>query len=432
MQEMKEGVTLLAISDIHGKVGAVKEFVTSIDVSDVRAVDAVVIAGDVADPQNPGTFHRVVAEIAKIGKPVFYVRGNWDVNAPAGVVNEDPLVADLEGLGPVELNGATLVGHAASLEPVRRSLKKPVVLVTHYPPFSILDRGRRLEAAQQGSHTGLPEVNYLVSHYKPVAHVFGHCHALGGLDVKRGGTVFVNVARLDRVSRDGRVTGNYAFISIDRSGSVNVRWRFVNGYFKKCSKCGKSVHLPFDWTLCRKCASRHELSFRRLDRSLERVMVSIIELPSNINVLKEEFFIPISTLKDEEAFEDLIEYLIFNKLKDMLLKDGSKVLALSKDKVIEYYSEVHGSPRAFSEYLFACKEEQVGKRICALMKLFHADKRTRVLWKIRSIGQTIVEREIVLAREDTIRSSNLLEELRGNGFDVLIYRLEKLSVAGES
>ncbi|MEM2185912.1 MAG: metallophosphoesterase family protein, partial [Thermofilaceae archaeon] len=166
---MKESTQLLCLSDLHGKLNAVREFIASIDTVELQAVDAVVIAGDIGDPQDAKTFHHVMAEISKLGKPVFYVKGNWDVNAPTGMLREDPLVADLESIGPVELNGVTLVGHASSLEPIRRSMKRPVVLVTHYPPFSILDRGRKLEAvAAHGSYTGLPEVNYLISYYKPV------------------------------------------------------------------------------------------------------------------------------------------------------------------------------------------------------------------------------------------------------------------------
>ncbi|MEM4501639.1 MAG: metallophosphoesterase family protein [Thermofilaceae archaeon] len=424
---MKESTQLLCLSDLHGKLNAVREFIASIDTVELQAVDAVVIAGDIGDPQDAKTFHHVMAEISKLGKPVFYVKGNWDVNAPTGMLREDPLVADLESIGPVELNGVTLVGHASSLEPIRRSMKRPVVLVTHYPPFSILDRGRKLEAvAAHGSYTGLPEVNYLISYYKPVLHVFGHCHALGGLEVKRGGTLFVNVARLDRLGRDGRNMGNYALITIDRAGNVGVKWRFVNGFWKKCSKCGRVVHLPPDWTLCRRCASRHELSFKQLDKALERVMVNVFNARSGDKIVKEEFFIPISTLRDDEAFEDMIGYLVVRKLKELFSRDGYRILTLSKDKVVEYYSNDTGETSSFSEFLFSCSEEKMGHRICALMKLYRRDRRAKVIWKIKQEGKTIIEEEILLARGEVLHDLDLLKSLESIGFSLLVYSLEKL------
>lgn len=423
---MKESLQLLCLSDLHGKLSAVREFIASIDSLELQAVDALILAGDVGDPQDAKTFYHIIEEISKLGKPVFYVKGNWDVNAPSGIVREDPLVADLESVGPVELNGVTLVGHSVSLEPIRRNLKRPIVLVTHYPPFSVLDRGRKLEAAAHGSYTGLPEVNYLVSYYKPVLHVFGHCHALGGLEVKRGGTFFVNVSRLDRLGRDGRNMGNYALITIDKGSNVGVKWRFVNGFWKKCTKCGRVVHLPPDWTLCRKCASRHELSFKPLDKALERVMVNVLNAKNNEQVFKEEFFIPISTLRDNEAFEDMIGYLVVRKLRELFLKEGYRILTLSKDKVVEYYSNDMGGTSSFSEFLFSCSEEKMGRRICVLMKLYRRDRRAKVIWRIKHEGKTFIEEEVLLARDEVLRDLELLKDLEGIGLSLLVYSLEKL------
>lgn len=422
---MKSGVQIICLSDIHGKLNAVRDFVNGIDSLELRETDAIVIAGDIGDPQNTDSFYEIISEVGKLGKPVYYVRGNWDINVPSGVVSENPFIADLESVGPVEMNGVTLVGHAASLEPVKRKIKRPVVLVTHYPPFSILDKGRKIEAAYHGSHTGIPEVNYLVSYYKPSAHIFGHCHALGGLEVKWGGTVFINVARLDRTGRGGRTMGNYAVVVVDRNGAVSVKWRFVNGQWKKCSKCGRTVHLPQDWTLCRRCASHHELNFKRIDRRLEKIKVTIANVFHNSIMLTEEFFIPITTLKDEEAFEDLLGYLILKKLKEVILEDGGKILSLTKDKVIEYYSEDAAGLHAFSEYLFSCNENKVGRRICTLMRAFYLDKRAKILWKIRQESKVFVESEILLVKDTVLRHPDLVENIRESGFELLTYKLEE-------
>jgi Icc-related predicted phosphoesterase len=424
---MSEKVVLLCVSDIHGRPEAARALTSSVESGLLKEVDAVVVAGDVGSPQREDAFYLVVRELEKLGKPVLYVRGNWDVNVPSGVVNETPLVADLESLGPLELKGVTIVGHGSSLKPHKGALKRPIVLVTHYPPFSILDRGRKVEAAQQSPHTGLPEVNYLVSYYKPAVHVFGHCHALGGVDVKHGGVVYVNVSRLDRLGRGGEVIGNYALVTVDKNGNVAVKWRFINGVWKRCSRCGRKVHLPPDWSMCRKCASRFELGFQRLDKNLERVSITVKGADGE-RFFRDNFYIPVHTLRDEDSYNDFVDYLIVKKLKELMAKEGSKLLQLSKDKVIEFYSENFDDILSFSEYLFSCNEEKMGKKICLLMKLYVLDKRVKVLWKIKQLERMLVEAEYVLMRE-ALLNGRLLNELRSHGFQPLVFTVEKAQEA---
>ena len=408
----------MCASDIHGRLEAAKALVSSVDQNVVKSVDAVVVAGDIGNPQKEDAFYLVIRELEKLGKPVLYVRGNWDVNAPSGIVNEDPLVAELESLGPLELKWVTVVGHGSSLRPYKGALKRPVVLVTHYPPFSILDRGKKAEAVHHSPHTGLPEVNYLVAYYKPVVHVFGHCHALGGVDVRHGGVVYVNVARLDRLGRKGEIVGNYALVTIDRNGGVEVKWRFVNGEWKKCSRCGRKVHLPSEWTMCRRCASRFELGFRKLDKNLERVLVTVRSADGE-QLVNDNFYVPVHTLRDEDSYNDFVDYLIIKKLKEVVAKGGGKLLPLTKEEVAELYSEGYEGRLPFSEYLFSCKEEVVGEKVCLLMKLYALDKRVKVLWRVKHGERALVEAEYVLVKEGLV-DGEFLEELREHGFTPLI------------
>ena len=422
---MEGRVRLLCLSDVHGNLEAAQSFVSTVRESEeLREVDAVVVAGDIGDPRSSGSFERVVSELSKLEKPILYVRGNWDVEAPKGVVRDDPLVADLESLGPLDLKGVLLVGHASTFEARGGKSRKPLVLVTHYPPFSVLDKGRKADALQYGPHAGLPEINYLVAHYKPLVHIFGHCHALGGLEVRRGGTLFVNVARLDRVSADGRVMGNYAYVDIDvENRTVSVKWRFIGGTWKRCTKCKRTVHLPPEWSLCRGCSNPHELRFERLDRRLERVTVRVTEAARGTEVMRESVYIPLYTLKDGEAYEDFVSYILTQKLKKALAGEGVKVLPLSKGEVIEYYSKDSSNAHAFSEFLFSCKEEKVGKRVCALMRVFYLDKRARVLWRIRVADRAVVEREVLLAHASVLKHRDLVEELERAGFQLLVYEV---------
>eukprot|EP00292_Cryptomonas_paramecium_P008521 CAMPEP_0113726236 /NCGR_PEP_ID=MMETSP0038_2-20120614/40287_1 /TAXON_ID=2898 /ORGANISM="Cryptomonas paramecium" /LENGTH=277 /DNA_ID=CAMNT_0000656755 /DNA_START=163 /DNA_END=997 /DNA_ORIENTATION=- /assembly_acc=CAM_ASM_000170 len=62
------------------------------------------------------------------------------------------------------------------------------VLVTHTPPYGILDR------APHGAHMGCPALApHVEERIRPRFHVFGHVHADCGA-VRRGGTVFINAS----------------------------------------------------------------------------------------------------------------------------------------------------------------------------------------------------------------------------------------------
>ncbi len=61
------------------------------------------------------------------------------------------------------------------------------VLVTHGPPFGILDR------VIEGEHVGCEDLLAAVQRIKPKVHVFGHIHEAYGM-VKQDNTVFINAS----------------------------------------------------------------------------------------------------------------------------------------------------------------------------------------------------------------------------------------------
>ena len=66
------------------------------------------------------------------------------------------------------------------------------VLITHGPPFGVLDKTNIL-----GPHLGCEELAKAVSRIKPRLHVFGHIHGGYGREAVKGGTAFVNAAVLN-------------------------------------------------------------------------------------------------------------------------------------------------------------------------------------------------------------------------------------------
>lgn len=416
---------ILALSDVHGKEDIALRFIDWVKKESI-SYDIIVAAGDIGNPQRPGSMCRILRALAEgLGKNLYYVKGNWDVEKECN----DARVFDLDFTGPILFGDILLVGHGRRAEPyeIPRSIKS-VVLVTHYPPFSVLDKGKLIDSYKHSLHAGVPEVNYLVSLYKPAVHIFGHSHSFGGLDVELNGVRYVNVARLDRLAKNGEPIGNYAIIDVSGSGA-RVEWRFINGVWKRCSGCGRVVHIPDKWALCRKCANKSELKVAKLSDAPSRVLFELRDPLKGTVLLRLELNIPSSTISDKAAYEDFLELLVLKKVKSFLQSDGFKVLDVSKEKVLEFYRA--GNVEAltpFSEYLFACKASESGERLCTLMKVFSADKRAHVLWKVlRSQDGSPSMREYVLFDGKVLAEKpHLAEELARLGFTPLTYIIEAL------
>ena len=69
------------------------------------------------------------------------------------------------------------------------------VLVTHGPPFGVLDK-----AHPSTSHLGCEELAKAIEEIKPLVHVFGHIHGGHGSSVGNG-TRFVNASVVDEAYR---------------------------------------------------------------------------------------------------------------------------------------------------------------------------------------------------------------------------------------
>jgi len=67
------------------------------------------------------------------------------------------------------------------------------ILITHTPPFSILDS----IPARRANRVGCTELLKAYERIKPQIHVFGHLHKDGGKSLKRGDTRFFNCAHMN-------------------------------------------------------------------------------------------------------------------------------------------------------------------------------------------------------------------------------------------
>ena len=87
------------------------------------------------------------------------------------------------------------IGYTDSSE-VRKEKWKDIpknldILITHGPPFGILDINKH------GQHIGCDELLLKVKEQKPKYHVFGHLHEMGGLETQVFNTIFLNCANKD-------------------------------------------------------------------------------------------------------------------------------------------------------------------------------------------------------------------------------------------
>ncbi|UNQ72833.1 metallophosphoesterase family protein [Infirmifilum sp. NZ] len=416
---------MLAVSDVHGKEDIVDQFIEWARRDNV-SYDVIVAAGDIGNPQRPGSMCRILSKVSKsLQKPVYYVKGNWDVERECGAQQ----VFDLDATGPVYFGDIALVGHGRRVEPFKLERQtRVVVLVTHYPPFSILDRGKVIDSYHHSPHAGVVEINYLIDHYRPRVHIFGHSHSFGGLEVEHNGTVYVNVARLDRLLKTGEPIGNYAYIDVSGNGDVRVEWRFINGVWKKCSGCGRVVHIPEKWALCRKCAHKADLKFARVSGVPYRALLSFRDASTGALVERREVKIPFYTLKDNLTLEDFLDIIVTRVFKDVFSSGGSKILEVPKDRVIEFYgSRRNEALTPFSEYLFSCNDAAGSHRLCLIMKIFSVDKKAHVFWEITSgeADSMKISAEYVLFKEGALNlDSQLVKKLVSSGFKAISYTLE--------
>jgi Icc-related predicted phosphoesterase len=418
-------IRFLAISDVHGKEDLVDKFLEWVQKENL-AYDFIVAAGDIGNPQRAGSMCRILRKISlTLKKNVYYVKGNWDIEGTCG----DKSVLDLDDTGPLIFGNIALIGHGRIAEPYEiPSTVRVSVLVTHYPPFSILDRGKVIDSNHRSLHAGVIDINYLIDYYKPRVHIFGHSHSFGGLDVEHNGVVYVNVARLDRLLKNGESIGNYAIIDVSDTGEVKVEWRFINGVWKKCTSCGRIVHIPDKWSLCRKCAHRTELKFARITGVPYVAKLIFRDLTSGLQVASPQVKIPFHTLKDYSTYEEFLDALVLREARNMLSSDNSRVVEVPKDKVLEFYNQVNNKRMTpFSEYLFACNDKVSGKQLCLVMRVFSADKRAHVLWKIKEdseTGKRTLEQYILFKNEPAQALNFLVSQLAESGFKVLTYSLE--------
>ncbi len=97
---------------------------------------------------------------------------------------------------------------------------KKLIIVSHTPPYGVLDFAVRFGPHKIGSR---PLRDFLDSSPNSLVCVCGHVHRCGGQTAKVGTTLVVNAASHDSLGEPGKV----AIIQIDKDDSVSVEWHLI-------------------------------------------------------------------------------------------------------------------------------------------------------------------------------------------------------------
>jgi len=108
------------------------------------------------------------------------------------------------------------------LETQRSYIKeKRLIVISHTPPFGILDRGIRFASEDEATHhIGSTALKDFIETQNVDLVVCGHCHSHGGMIDTYGDTTIVNVSSHDNPGSKG----NFAIIELSKDGLVSIDW----------------------------------------------------------------------------------------------------------------------------------------------------------------------------------------------------------------
>lgn len=196
---------IAAVSDIHNEKQAVfllKDWLKE------KAVDAVIVAGDITSHGNAADAEEIIKELRQIAR-VFAVPGNLDTKEVTEFLEKKGVNLHNKSLVFDEYKiagfGGGLKGNPGQTNFSEKEIEKSLesllagdcsktILVTHLPPF-----GTSLDLAGGARHIGSKAIMKIIEKKQPLLHICGHAHDSAGEEIF-GGTLSANVAAL----KDGK------------------------------------------------------------------------------------------------------------------------------------------------------------------------------------------------------------------------------------
>jgi len=188
---------ILGVADIHNsqlKVKAINRIISE------YSPDIVIVAGDITT-FGPSEAVKTILDSIE-AKTLLAIPGNADPIDSVKYIEKSHAINI--HLNPIKISGFEFVGFGGSPEtpfgtPFELSedeikkmlsevvIKENTILVTHAPPYGILDK------TATGFHAGSKAIRDIIEASPPYVHIFGHIHEALGFE-KIGKTTFVNVS----------------------------------------------------------------------------------------------------------------------------------------------------------------------------------------------------------------------------------------------
>ena len=173
---------IFAFSDTHGRHRSLQV---------PERVDIIICAGDaVEDDLQGGEYDDFIEWFSSLPASwKIYIPGNHELSFELDRAHRIVDMMKSKGITVLQdaiedCNGITIgsISHNAAID--EEDIPTDIdILVTHYPPYGILDEGM-----------GSAEILNFVLHSQPKYHLFGHIHSTAGLEHVFGNTICANIA----------------------------------------------------------------------------------------------------------------------------------------------------------------------------------------------------------------------------------------------
>lgn len=231
---------------------------------------------------------------------------------------------------------------------------KIVTVLSHTPPFGILDRGIRFaEEDEFTHHIGSTSLRQFVE-TKPVDLVVcGHCHSQGGMIEKLESTTIVNVASHD----DERAKGRFAVITLTKDGLVEVEWHSTYGVYGKDSLIqiygvGPKIAERFlkdGVSTVSKLANHRNLARLSTSLGLSEMYLRLLQLRARLLLRNEIYRIAPFEIESRNA-------IFFDIETDIACKRVWLIGLLIEDQFLQFYADTWDEEKAvlgkFEHFLF--------------------------------------------------------------------------------
>ena len=184
MELVYKGKKIFAFSDTHGSH-------RQINVPD--DTDMLICAGDAVEDDLQGNEYDDFLDwfAGQPGKFKIFVPGNHELSFDIGMADNIRVLFEKRGITLMEdavndFDGIIIGSISGNSRIADEDIPTDLdILVTHYPPFGILDDG-----------FGSPEILNFVLKAQPEYHLFGHIHRTGGL-AEKGRINYVNISKYE-------------------------------------------------------------------------------------------------------------------------------------------------------------------------------------------------------------------------------------------